>query len=175
MGLIPGSRRSPGEGNGNLLQYSCLGNLRDRRAWWAKVQGIAKGLDTIYQLNKSSNKSHLLYLCRHTVSLWFCSLAPDHLWSLFILIDSWEREERLEMSSDRLSIGDHELCWVFSMCLLLHSFSITPHLQTVWNDLYSCKAEDWASVSHHSKAWSWKWSLKPPGFVLRWTLSAFQP
>ena len=99
MGLIPGSRRSPGEGNGNRLQYSCLGNLRDRRAWRAKVHGIAKGLDTIYQLNKASNKSHLLYLCRHTVSLWVCSLAPEHLWSLFIIIDSWEREERLEMSS----------------------------------------------------------------------------
>ena len=34
-GLIPGSRRSPGEGNGNSLQYSCLGNLLDRGAWQA--------------------------------------------------------------------------------------------------------------------------------------------
>ena len=93
MDLIPGSRRSPGEGNGNLLQYSCLGNLIDRGAWRATVHGIAKGLDTTCQLNKSNNKSHLLYLCRHTVSLWDCSIAPEHLWSLFILIDSWERRE----------------------------------------------------------------------------------
>ena len=35
MGLIPGSGRSPGEGNGNPLQYSCLGNPKDRGAWWA--------------------------------------------------------------------------------------------------------------------------------------------
>ena len=34
-GLIPGSGRSPGEGNGNTLQYSCLGNPMDRGAWWA--------------------------------------------------------------------------------------------------------------------------------------------
>ena len=113
MGLIPESRRSPGDGNGNLLQYSCLGNPGDRGAWRAKVHGIAKGLDTTYQLHKSSNKSHLLYLCRHTVSLRVCSLAPEHLWSLFIIIDSWEREERLGMSSDRLSVEYHELCWVF--------------------------------------------------------------
>ena len=41
-GLIPGSGRSHGGGNGNLLQYSCLGNLLDRGAWWAIVYGIAK-------------------------------------------------------------------------------------------------------------------------------------
>ena len=35
--LIPGSGRSPGEGNGNPLQYSCLGNSMDRGAWWATV------------------------------------------------------------------------------------------------------------------------------------------
>ena len=41
-GSIPGSGRSPGEGNGNLLQYSCLENSIDREAWWAKVHGVAK-------------------------------------------------------------------------------------------------------------------------------------
>ena len=42
-GLIPGSGRSPGEGNGNPLQCSCLGNPTDRRAWLAIVHGVAKG------------------------------------------------------------------------------------------------------------------------------------
>ena len=41
-GLIPGSGRSPGEGNGNSLQYSCLGNPLDRGAWWTAVHGVAK-------------------------------------------------------------------------------------------------------------------------------------
>ena len=43
-GTIPGkwSERSPGEGNGNILQYSCLGNPMDRGAWWAAVPGVAK-------------------------------------------------------------------------------------------------------------------------------------
>ena len=40
--LIPGSRRSPGEGNGNPLQYSCLENPMDGGGWWATVHGVAK-------------------------------------------------------------------------------------------------------------------------------------
>ena len=39
---IPGSGRSPGEGNGNPLQYSCLENPRDRGAWWAIVPGVTR-------------------------------------------------------------------------------------------------------------------------------------
>ena len=42
VGSIPGSGRSPGEGNGNPLQYSCLENSTDRGAWWATVHGVAK-------------------------------------------------------------------------------------------------------------------------------------
>ena len=42
VGLIPGWGRSPEGGNGNPLQYYCLGNLMDREAWWATVQGVAK-------------------------------------------------------------------------------------------------------------------------------------
>ena len=42
VGSIPGSGRSPGEGNGNSLQYSCLGNLMDRGALRATVLGVAK-------------------------------------------------------------------------------------------------------------------------------------
>ena len=42
VGLIPGSGRSPGVGNSNLLQYSCLGNAMDRGAWRATLHGVAK-------------------------------------------------------------------------------------------------------------------------------------
>ena len=44
-GLIPGLGRSPGEGNGNPLHYSCLGNPMNRGTWWATVSGFAVGLD----------------------------------------------------------------------------------------------------------------------------------
>ena len=42
VGWIPGLGRSPGGGNGNPLQYSCLQNSMDRRVWWATVHMIAK-------------------------------------------------------------------------------------------------------------------------------------
>ena len=42
MGSISGLGRSPGEGNSNPLQDSCLGNPMDREAWWATVHGVAK-------------------------------------------------------------------------------------------------------------------------------------
>ena len=42
MDSIPGSGRSPGDGNGNLHQYSSLGNPMDREAWWAAIHGVAK-------------------------------------------------------------------------------------------------------------------------------------
>ena len=42
---IPGSGRSPGEGNGDPLLYSCLGNPMDIGSWWTTVHGVAKELD----------------------------------------------------------------------------------------------------------------------------------
>ena len=42
IGTISGSGRSPGEENGNPLQYSCLENSMDEGAWWATVRGVAK-------------------------------------------------------------------------------------------------------------------------------------
>ena len=42
MGSIPGLGRSPGGGQGNRLQYSCLENLRDKGAWWATVHRVTE-------------------------------------------------------------------------------------------------------------------------------------
>ena len=50
LGLISGSERSLGEGNGNPLQYSCLENPMDRGAWWVIVRKIAE-LDTTKRLS----------------------------------------------------------------------------------------------------------------------------
>ena len=50
---MSGSGRSPGEGNGNPLQYSSLENPMDRRAWWATVHAVAKELDTTERLNNN--------------------------------------------------------------------------------------------------------------------------
>src|SRR5574337_201191 len=61
LGLIPGSGRSPGEGNGNPLQYFCLENSVDRGAWWATVHGVAKGLiNNPEEASNSQSEEHLL-------------------------------------------------------------------------------------------------------------------
>ena len=56
VGSIPGSGRSPGGGNGNPLQYSCLGNPMDGGAWGATVHGVAKEPNTIYQVNNNNTQ-----------------------------------------------------------------------------------------------------------------------
>ena len=60
---IPGLESCPGEGNGNLLQYSCLKNSMDRGAWRATVHGVEKGSDTTEQLNNNTTiRVHASYL-----------------------------------------------------------------------------------------------------------------
>jgi len=51
VGSIPGSGRSPGEGNGNPFQYSYLENPMDRGAWWATVHGVKKSWTGLKQLS----------------------------------------------------------------------------------------------------------------------------
>ena len=61
--LIPGSGRSAGEGNGNPLQYFCLGSHTDREAWWATVHEVANRSDMTLspkQHKHLDQKSHLL-------------------------------------------------------------------------------------------------------------------
>ena len=60
MGLIPGSGRSPGEGNGSPLQYSCLENPIDRGAWWAIVHSVGKNKTKLDVCNKPNV---LFFLC----------------------------------------------------------------------------------------------------------------
>ena len=58
MGLLPGSGRSPGGGNGNPFQYSCLGNPMDRRPWWAAVYRVSK---TQTQFSSVQSLSHVRF------------------------------------------------------------------------------------------------------------------
>ena len=65
-GSIPGSGRSPGGGNGNPLQYSCLENSMDGGAWWATVHGVSKSQtrlsDFTFTFHKSKNLRILFFL-----------------------------------------------------------------------------------------------------------------
>ena len=71
VGLIPGSGRSPGGGNGNLLQYSCLEYPMDRGACWATVHGVAKDWTRLNQLNTAQHSGQ-----RHQSILLLLGLGP---------------------------------------------------------------------------------------------------
>ena len=72
VGSIPGSGKSPGGGNGNPLQYSCLENPKDRGAWWTTVRGITE-LDTTQHTRGDRCLLSQLHVCRGvsaTVTYW---------------------------------------------------------------------------------------------------------
>ena len=64
-GSIPGLGRSPGEGNGNPLQYSCLGSPMDRQACWATVHGVSKSCTRLKQLSNLAH-THTQHTHTHT-------------------------------------------------------------------------------------------------------------
>ena len=71
MGLIPGSGRSPGEGHGNSLQYSCLENALDRGVWWATVLGVAKSQPWLKHLSMHhAEQVHKLWFAKPFYGLW---------------------------------------------------------------------------------------------------------
>ena len=71
-GLIPGSGRTPGEGNGNPLQCSCLENSRDGGAWWAAVCGVSQSQTRLKRLSSSmgtiTSRSLCERVCMHVRS-----------------------------------------------------------------------------------------------------------
>ena len=67
VGLIPGSGRSPGGGDGNPLQYSCLGNPMDRGAWRATVHGAGKSQMLLSTQHTGCVRTHSLLSLLHRV------------------------------------------------------------------------------------------------------------
>ena len=71
-GSIPGLGRSPGEGNGNPLQYSCLENPKEGGAWWATVHGVAKSQirlsDFTFLLSRETTNSKNFWADFHDIN-----------------------------------------------------------------------------------------------------------
>ena len=71
LGSIPGSGRSPGEGNCNPFLYSCLENSMDRRAWWATVHGVRKSQTRLSTHIHTHTHTHMVIQEKND----FCILA----------------------------------------------------------------------------------------------------
>ena len=82
VGLFPGSGRSSGGGNGNPLQYSCLGNPMDRGGWWATVHEVSK-LGTVEHAHNSVNTyrhTYFMHICMWRGSTVGTALLIDLAW-----------------------------------------------------------------------------------------------
>ena len=119
-GFNPWAGRSPEEGNGNPLQYSCLENSMDKGAWWATVHGCCKGSHVTEQLTlftvhlagllgKSGIKAGVL----HRASLW--SRSPTPGWKFKLTTAKTQRRPKCPATDD----------W-FKMCVHIH-------IQAQWN------------------------------------------
>ena len=114
LGLIPGSGRSPGEGNGNPFQYSCLENPMDGGAWWATVHGVAKSRtwlsDFTFTFTLKYDVEHLFIyfflsvhlLCEMSVQI-FCQLKKKKNWAVF----SWSLKTSLYILDINLQDKSH--------------------------------------------------------------------
>ena len=90
LGLIPGSGRTPGEGHGNPLQYSCLENSMDRGAWQATVHGLTKSWTRLSTHTCTHTHTHTH---TYTPSPWLQPLpniSPDSAWNI---LSAWSLED----------------------------------------------------------------------------------
>ena len=155
MGLIPGSGRSPGEANGNLLQYSCLGNPMDRGAWWATIHRVTKSWTRLSMLMPTYT-----YLCHIWCFILSCTTGKDLFFCQILL--TYPLPYLLQ------SICAH--CYFHVQVFLPFFFSFAPKrllsrspklwlLMTPWCPVYLFVS--FLLVLFGTKEPSWSWRVMP--------------
>ena len=112
-GLIPGLRRSPGEGNGNPFQYMCLENLMDIGAWWATVYGVTKTQlsDWVY-MQKTFRMAHIVMGLLWTMAFTWSTLLKNipYQWDLSYKHCQWELDKKCKTHHKELSVEVQHIC-----------------------------------------------------------------
>ena len=100
-GSIPGLGRSPGEGNGNPLQYSCLRNPMDKGAWWVTVYGVAKSQTQLNEWTMTTNQA-IIKSCQSLLSR-LCVCVLSHFSCVWLFVTLWTvaRQTPLSMGFSR--------------------------------------------------------------------------
>ena len=160
MGSISGSGRSPGEGNGNPLQYSCLGNPMNRRAWQATVCGDAR---VRHDLATKQQQQPLLEN----------NFKPHWLYKIKFCIWSHNPMQGHEGLCSRKSFRDTGSFQLLLLLLLLSRFSRVRLCATPWTAAHEAppslgfsRQEYWSglplpSPMHESEKWKWSRSVVP--------------
>ena len=157
VSLIPGLGRSSGEGNGNPLQYSCLGNPMERGARWAVVYGVINKLDTIWRLNNS--------IC-------FCSS-----WQLLLICLPWENlywiptptDLSQQASKETQSLVSEYITWNISV--LSSGKKKKKKKKTTWFRIFvyvQCGTRNYGGVCHGRGGSLPLWTS--PGLCICWRL-----
>ena len=137
MGLIPDLGRSPGERNGNPLQYSCLGNPMDRGAWQATVHGVAKESDTTEQAWCTTDRHTYTHTYTYTHTI------KEHMYACFT-------RDRALRSSGTATVHVVNICF----CDLHHGDSREISL-----DISCLMLSDANYKSTHCHCWKWSCAL----------------
>ena len=111
-GLIPGSGRSPGGGNRNLLQYSCLGNPMDRGTWWSTVHGVAKSRTQLSDCTYTHIVDVQCCFSFRCTAKWF-SYTYIYICFLSKILFHYNLSQDIEYSS---------LCYTFLLCIIVSYF-----------------------------------------------------
>ena len=132
LGLIPGFGRSPGEGNGNPLQYSCLENPMDGGAWQATVHRVTKGQTWLSDFTLYAHLNNL----RHILKYWYFFLETPELCMyihLFILHSVYHTNSSYNV---RYEFGtSHEK--IYNKLWKIKEMGIPDHLTCHLRNLYA--------------------------------------
>ena len=117
-GWIPGSGRSPGEGKGNSLQYSCLGNPMDRGAWRATVHGVTESDRTERAHTHIHTRTHLLSLsCNPSLTLTLQAFILLNFIHVNNQVSGWGGRHLSLMNNQGFQSFWVSLCYLFFMSI----------------------------------------------------------